>query len=775
MLARRTLTTLTLAVTLALLSPTVPAIAHGPLQHAEAMPGCTEAPEPQRWIDAGTPDQGAAAPVLSAHRGASRLAPENTLFAYRHSFAYGADMVEVDIRETSDGRYVSLHDDNVDRTTEGTGPVSEMTFEEVRKLNAAAYAPWEGGEYDPAQIPSLEEILQLAAAAGGGIEFDIKDVSDASKLVDLAAEYGVLARSIFNTADPRVLANPDARVIYNRDTGEPTGSLYAIGQRASVFGSRLDEYSAESVAEIHDACGLVLPHSYDEGDQKEAEQLVAGRAIGIDGAQTNQPDVAADALDRPVATALVPGGGPGEVCLVNAANGLGLPALDLDVPGQAKARTDRIGCVRVPPQAADGVRFHGTGSAAASGEPVATPAGSPRGAHLSFVRNPRHQASVIWFTDTLIDPGSLLAYGPRKAGSCGVGDLATETAGAATPAPGVEVLTHEAEMVDLPAGAAICYRVGGASGWSPIRTFRTAEPGNAPFSFVAYGDHGRTPNSEATTAAVNAADPDFVMLAGDISYANGNQPVWDDYFNRIEPVASRMPYMVALGNHEVEDGYGTATFRNRFALPGQELYYSFDYANVHFVIVEGGAALEEGVLADELQWVDRDLADAAARRESGEIDFIVVVQHFPLWSNHDGRGPCDQAVMAVEEQILQRHQVDVLLVGHNHHFERSKPMAYGNPTTNELREYHDPAGYVEVIAGGGGQSLYNFVPQEEFQPWSAAAAKRFHYVRFDVSDDTLEMTAIATDEPKGEVLDTWKLHAADGAPQAPPPNNNTCA
>jgi glycerophosphoryl diester phosphodiesterase len=276
---------------------------------ASAAPGeCTETPDPDRWTSAGDPDQGST-PVISAHRGASRLAPENTIWAYRHAFAYGAEMVEVDVRETADGRYISMHDDSVDRTTNGEGPVSGFTLEEIRALNAADYEPWAGGEYDPSVAPTVEEVAALAARAGGGIEFDIKDVSDPSKLAQIAERYGILERSAFNSQDPRIqAAYPEARLIYNRDTFEPPGFLYALGSSAyTYFGSRLDEYTPESIAEIHDACGLVTPHAYDGTYGDEAESLLYARSIGADGAQVNSPDVAADALDEPVPTTLTLG------------------------------------------------------------------------------------------------------------------------------------------------------------------------------------------------------------------------------------------------------------------------------------------------------------------------------------------------------------------------------------------------------------------------------------------------------------------------------------
>ena len=87
------------------------------------------------------------------HRGASGEAPENTLYAIRRALEQGADGVEVDVHATCDGQLVVIHDATVDRTTDGCGPVAEMTLEAVRSLNAG------GGE----KVPTLWEVIRLVA------------------------------------------------------------------------------------------------------------------------------------------------------------------------------------------------------------------------------------------------------------------------------------------------------------------------------------------------------------------------------------------------------------------------------------------------------------------------------------------------------------------------------------------------------------------------------------------------------------------------------------
>jgi glycerophosphoryl diester phosphodiesterase len=104
-------------------------------------PACGQTADPARWLSVGTPDAGLAKPLISAHRGANTLAPENTIQSYEYAFAHGAPLVEVDVQETKDGQFVALHDSTVDRTTNGTGDISTLTYDYVRSLNAADYDP----------------------------------------------------------------------------------------------------------------------------------------------------------------------------------------------------------------------------------------------------------------------------------------------------------------------------------------------------------------------------------------------------------------------------------------------------------------------------------------------------------------------------------------------------------------------------------------------------------------------------------------------------------
>ncbi|HEX9489421.1 MAG TPA: glycerophosphodiester phosphodiesterase [Stellaceae bacterium] len=110
-------------------------------------------------------------PRIIGHRGAALAAPENTLAGFCMAAALNVEWVEFDVRLTSDGRCILLHDDTLDRTTNGRGPVSRLTFDEVRRLDAGT---WFGPDFAGQPVPGLEETIGLLAQLNLGAVVELK-------------------------------------------------------------------------------------------------------------------------------------------------------------------------------------------------------------------------------------------------------------------------------------------------------------------------------------------------------------------------------------------------------------------------------------------------------------------------------------------------------------------------------------------------------------------------------------------------------------------------
>jgi glycerophosphoryl diester phosphodiesterase len=124
--------------------------------------------------------------VAISHRGEHLHHPENTMPAFEAAVKAGADFIEVDVRTTSDGKLVLMHDAGVDRCTNGHGEVAAMTFEEIRKLDAGARF---GDAFRGTQVPTFEEVLEFARGKIG-VYIDSKRIS-ATDLVAAVRKFGM--------------------------------------------------------------------------------------------------------------------------------------------------------------------------------------------------------------------------------------------------------------------------------------------------------------------------------------------------------------------------------------------------------------------------------------------------------------------------------------------------------------------------------------------------------------------------------------------------------
>lgn len=135
-----------------------------------------------------------------AHRGARREAPENTLPAFELAVAQGADGVEFDVQLTADGAVVVIHDEAVDRTTDGNGPVVGFTLAQLRRLDASAGV----GGHAKVQIPTLAETLDLLAPSGLMLNIELKNSEEdypglEERVLAAIAAYDLADRVVLST------------------------------------------------------------------------------------------------------------------------------------------------------------------------------------------------------------------------------------------------------------------------------------------------------------------------------------------------------------------------------------------------------------------------------------------------------------------------------------------------------------------------------------------------------------------------------------------------
>ena len=138
---------------------------------------------------------------VMAHRGYSGAYPENTMLAFRKAAEVGTDGIELDVHTTRDGVLIIHHDERVDRTTDGTGRICDLSYEELRRFNAARL--W-NGRYAPEKIPAFEEYCEWAAGQDLFTNIEIKtdntyypDIEQ--KTWDMVVKYGLEKRVLFSS------------------------------------------------------------------------------------------------------------------------------------------------------------------------------------------------------------------------------------------------------------------------------------------------------------------------------------------------------------------------------------------------------------------------------------------------------------------------------------------------------------------------------------------------------------------------------------------------
>lgn len=144
--------------------------------------------------------------LLIAHRGASGYAPENTLAAFRKAVAMGLSFIETDLQLSRDARFVAIHDDTVNRTTNGQGAVHDLTLAELRRLDAGS---WFGSSFTGERIPTLEEILDFAKRHDVVFYLELKPGGSwggEHALIGALRESGEIARTVVISFDSSLVA-----------------------------------------------------------------------------------------------------------------------------------------------------------------------------------------------------------------------------------------------------------------------------------------------------------------------------------------------------------------------------------------------------------------------------------------------------------------------------------------------------------------------------------------------------------------------------------------
>lgn len=232
-------------------------------------------------------------PAIVAHRGLLQHAPENTLANFRACLELRLGF-EFDVQKTRDGRLVCIHDDTLNRTTNGQGKVAEQTFDEIRRLDAGS---WFDSKFAGEKVPTIEEVLRLLSEYRDRdvlVAVDLKAPEVEREVVRLAEEHKVLHRLLFIGS---TISSPQVREQLHSASGKATTAV--VANNPGEFRAALDAKdgqwvyfrflpSKEQVDAVH-AAGkkAFIAGATVSGNLPDAWQQAA--AAGIDGILTDYP------------------------------------------------------------------------------------------------------------------------------------------------------------------------------------------------------------------------------------------------------------------------------------------------------------------------------------------------------------------------------------------------------------------------------------------------------------------------------------------------------
>ena len=344
--------------------------------------------------------------------------------------------------------------------------------------------------------------------------------------------------------------------------------------------------------------------------------------------------------------------------------------------------------------------------------------GFTKTSYLQRVQN--EEITVLWETN-------VAGFGSVEFGT------APDSLNEAVVTPQVAGSHHEIVLTGLQADTRYWYRTRthvvatGEELLGQVRSFRTAVPEGTSFTFMAYGDN-RT-QSEIHTRLVNRMwtdaheeDVRFLLSTGDLVTNASPWREWQtEFFAPALPLIGDIPIYTSLGNHEGNH----ESYYYYLDLPGNEAWYSTRYGDLELFALNSSADYtadsEQGI------WLDGALAASTAT-------WKIVFFHHPPYACTPARKPGDLGIQEHVVPVLERHGVQLALLGHDHLYGRSRTMN----------------GVTYVITGGGGAPQYPSEPDEI----NEICRTEYHYCIVDVEPTLLRLRAIGID---GQQIDDFTL------------------
>jgi len=272
------------------------------------------------------------------------------------------------------------------------------------------------------------------------------------------------------------------------------------------------------------------------------------------------------------------------------------------------------------------------------------------------------------------------------------------------------------------------------------------------FNFVAAGDYGCSKNAKNTINGMEEKKPELVLPLGDLS-VDSTAGCWLDL---VSPFDEKLE--ITFGYSEVKDGKPKLNqYKDVFGL--DDLYYSFDYRHVHFVVMS--TLSDFNVTSDQYKFIEKDLEQASANENT---DWIVVTNYGPFYTSPSTHPPKNE-LRNIYHPLFDKYGVDLVLNGHNHNYQRTYPVTF-NPSkgsepivTNQFATGYQGSkdGVVYAIVGTGGEGFHPLLGRQPYVATQFEGKFGFMDVEVSYANPVTKLTGTFYDNLKANVMDNFTI------------------
>ena len=339
----------------------------------------------------------------------------------------------------------------------------------------------------------------------------------------------------------------------------------------------------------------------------------------------------------------------------------------------------------------------------------------PTNIHLTWQHSNMSSTITITWQTRYSDSGDVVLYDSVFRG--GNSSLYRYSAlGECHTYPGAFGYIHDVELTGLKQNLTYYFICGGNGGYSDEYKFRTVPIEPLHLRFIVGGDcRGNWAQRDKMFSIISEFNPDFMLLLGDLVTSGCNQTQWDSFFKSLQDyLYSRnliIPVIPCLGNHEEN----ATNYYEQFSLPGNEQWYSLDIGESVYIVVLNSEADPAG---EQLEWLENDL------KVHENYTWKFAMFHRPLFSS--SKHGCWIEGQQHWCPLFDKYHVDIVFSGHDHNYERSKPINWTASKTFPQRSYS--RGTMYVVSAGLGAPLYT----SGSSWWTAYSQSVYHFVMVDV-------------------------------------------